>query len=134
MLIASKGHKMKSFFSFLMLSFFAVSCASYNYAENVKTVSFSDDVSKGKPVGPISGEDCTWAVFGQKLGGEPTIDKAFTNTKNQAGALDSAGLSMSKTENKEGIRYVNNVNTSRSGFNAYLISKECLVVKGMGYR
>ena len=118
----------------VLLLALVTSCASYNYAQNVKTVSFSDDVTKGQQVGAIQGEDCTWTVMGHKLGGDPTVDKAFQNTKNQSGALDSAGLNWNKTESKNGLRYVNNVTTERSGFNAYIVGKDCLVVKGLGYR
>ena len=43
----------------------------------MKQVSFSDDVKKGQAVGNIRGEDCTWTVLGYKLGGDPTLDRAF---------------------------------------------------------
>lgn len=111
------------------------SCASYNYAHKVKTISFDDNITKGKAVGPIRGEDCTWTVFGQQLGGAPTIDKAFINAKSQAGALTSAGFSsLDKTDNTKQIRYINNATTSNEGFNAYVFGKQCLVVTGVGYR
>ena len=111
------------------------SCATYNYAQKVKTISFDDNLSKGQAVGPIRGEDCTWTVMNQQLGGAPTIDKAFINAKNQAGSLASAGFSaVEKADANKQIRYINNATTSNEGFNAYLFGKSCLVVTGVGYR
>lgn len=111
------------------------SCATYNYAQKVKTISFDDNITKGQAVGPIRGEDCTWTVLGQQLGGAPTIDKAFINAKSQAGALTSAGFSsLDKTDATKQIRYINNATTANEGFNAYVFGKQCLVVTGVGYR
>jgi hypothetical protein len=112
-------------------------CATYNYAESVKTVAFSDDVKKGASVGNIRGEDCTWALLGYKLGGDPTLDRAFINAKNQAGGMESAGFGdvTDKTKARgESLRYVNNVHTSRDGFNAGVVAKNCVVVTGIGYK
>lgn len=112
-------------------------CATYNWAESVKTVSFTDDLKKGTAVGNIRGEDCTWTVLGYKMGGEPTLDRAFINAKNQAGGLEAAGLG-SLNDNKgrgDSLRYVNNVHTERDGFNAAgLLAKNCIVVTGVGYK
>lgn len=112
------------------------SCATYNYAHKVKTISFDDNLTKGTAVGPIRGEDCTWTVLNQPLGGAPTIDKAFINAKNQASAMASSGFGvLEKTANTNTpIRYINNATTMNEGFNAYLFSKQCLVVTGVGYR
>jgi hypothetical protein len=111
------------------------SCATYNYAQKVKTISFDDNLTKGQAVGPIRGEDCTWTVMGNQLGGAPTIDKAFINAKNQAGALSSAGFgALEKQAATNQIRYINNATTANEGFNAYLFGKQCLVVTGVGYR
>lgn len=122
-----------SVFLTLGLSLLA-SCATYNYAQKVKTISFDDNLTKGTAVGPIRGEDCTWTVFNQQLGGAPTIDKAFINAKNQAGTLSSAGFSAVDNTKNAPIRYINNATTSNEGFNAYLFGKSCLVVTGVGYR
>ncbi len=111
----------------------AQGCAIYKYANNVKMVSFSDDISKGKSVGNVRGEDCTWSVLQYKLGGAPTIDKAFINTKKQANTLQSAGFSGSAAQ-ADALRYVLNVHTENEGFNAYVLKKDCLVVTGVGYR
>lgn len=111
------------------------SCATYNYAQRVKTISFDDNLSKGQAVGPIRGEDCTWSVMGRVLGTAPTIDRAFLNAKSQSGALSSAGLGvLAKEDGSKSIRYINNATTSNEGFNAYVVGKQCLVVTGVGYR
>jgi hypothetical protein len=91
-------------------------CASYEYANQVKMVSFDDNVEKGQSAGPIRGEDCTWTIMGYKLGSDPTLDRAFISTKNQ------------------GVRYVNNVGTKKDGFNAGIVAKQCLIVTGVGYK
>lgn len=110
-----------------------VACAQYPYAAKLKMVSFDNNLAQGTSVGNIRGEDCTWTVMGQQLGGNPTIDKAFINAKNQAGAWEAAGFTDGKAKS-QGIRYVNNVTTTNEGFNAMVVGKKCLVVTGVGYR
>lgn len=109
-------------------------CATYNYAENVKNISFDDNPTKGVSTGNIRGEDCTWSVLGYQMGGLPTLDRAFINAKNQAGGLESAGLTSDGKGRGEKLRYVNNVHTSNEGFNAVIVGKTCIVVTGIGYR
>jgi hypothetical protein len=109
-------------------------CASYQYAQNVKLISFDEGAKKGQAVGNIRGEDCTWNVFGYQMGGLPTVDRAFINAKNQARGVEAAGLDSSGKSRGLGIRYVNNVTTENDGFNAFIVGKQCIVVKGSGYR
>jgi hypothetical protein len=123
---------MRKGFLFIALFVVAQGCATYKYANNVKMVAFSDDLSKGKSVGNVRGEDCTWSVFNNPMGGAPTIDKAFINTRKQADAVQSAGFS--NATQADSIRYVNNVSTERAGFNAGIVGKDCLVVTGIGYK
>ena len=120
--------------SAVFFSLFSTGCATYQYAHNVKLMSFDDNLEKGQSVGPIRGEDCTWTVLGYQLGGLPTLDRAFINARNQAGAMESAGLTKTETNKASGLRYVQNVSTSRDGFDAVIVGKNCLVVKGTGYR
>lgn len=108
------------------------SCASYKHAKKIKMVSFSDDVSKGKSMGAIEGADCTFMVLGYWLGGQPTLDKAFANSSREAGTMESAGLSTTKS--KRTVRYINNVSTENSGFNYGIFGKSCLEVNGVGYK
>ncbi len=98
-------------------------CASYNYAQNMKLVSFDDNLQKGQAVGNIRGEDCTWKVLGYQLGGLPTLDRAFVNARSQGGENASSPL-----------RYVNNLSTATDGFDAGIVGKNCIVVTGVGYR
>jgi hypothetical protein len=99
-------------------------------------VSFDDDVTRGKSVGPIRGEDCVWSILGYKLGGPPTLDRAFASARNQttSGIGDSFGRGSAVASNEAAIRYINHVSTEHDGFNAMVVGKECLVVKGTGYR
>lgn len=115
---------------------FLSGCATYNYANRVKMVAFDDDLSKGKSAGPIRGEDCTWRVLGYSLGGAPTLDRAFINAKNQAGAAESAGFAdvAGKKGRGQALRYVNNVSTKNEGFDAVVVGKQCIVVTGIGHR
>lgn len=109
-------------------------CATYNYAEKVKMVGFSDDLQKGKSVGNIRGEDCTWQILGYQLGGAPTVDKAFRHAQNQTDGSSLVG-SVSASRNGGGsLRYVLNLSTANDGFNAGLFGKQCIVVTGVGYR
>jgi len=112
-----------------------VGCTSYPIAQNVKMVSFDDNVAKGTSVGPIRGEDCIWSIMGYKLGGFPTLDKAMANARTQSGGgvLDTF-KSSKDTMNGNALRYINNVSTQNDGFNAVVVGKECLVVKGNGYK
>ena len=111
-----------------------VGCTSYPIAQNVKMVSFDDNVAKGTSVGPIRGEDCIWSIMGYKMGGFPTLDKAMANARTQStsGITDSFKTSTASTGNA--LRYINNVSTTNDGFNAVVVGKECLVVKGNGYK
>jgi hypothetical protein len=124
----------------LMIGTFALlgfsGCATYQYAKDVRLVSFEDNVGKGKSVGPIQGEDCVWSVLGYKLGGIPTLDKAFASARNQtsSGITDSFSHGDQVASNDKAIRYINNVSTSYDGFNAVVVGKQCLIVKGTGYR
>jgi len=93
-------------------------CVSYQYAKSVKLVSFEDSVATGQAVGPITGESCQAAVMGYPLGERPTLDKAFADARKSNGTL----------------RYMNNVYSENTGFNAYFYSKRCISVKGSGYK
>lgn len=126
---------MKEKITTLLLAGYALSgCATYQYAKNVKSVSFEDNVAKGKAVGPIRGEDCMWQLFGYQLGGQPTLDKAFANARNNASSgLLSSVKGSADSSGAPALRYINNVSTENDGFNAGIVGKQCLVVKGTGY-
>lgn len=111
-------------------------CATYNYAQNVKTIGFSENLEKGQSTGNIRGEDCTWQILGYQLGGLPTVDRAFSNAQNQMDGSSLVGsLSHDRKQSNGGsLRYINNVNTKPDGFNAVLFGKSCIVVTGVGYR
>lgn len=92
-------------------------CASYQYAKNVKLVSLDGNVASGRGVGPVQGESCQGFVFGYPLGERATLDRAIADSRE-----------------RNHIRYLNNVSTEYSGFNAYVYASNCLVVKGTGYQ
>lgn len=109
-------------------------CATYNYAQNVKTIGFTDDLTKGKSVGNIRGEDCTWHIAGYPLGGAPTVDRAFMHARNGTDGSSLSGSVSSSRSNGNDLRYINNVNTQPDGFDAVIFGKRCIVVTGVGYK
>jgi len=112
------------------------SCATYQYAKNIKSISFDDDVHQGKSVGPVRGEDCIWEIFGYKLGGSPTLDRAFASARNQtsSGINTVFGGATESVGSDKALRYINHVTTSTDGFDALVVGKKCLIVTGTGYR
>ena len=96
----------------------AMGCATYPYADNVKMIAFSDDVGRGKSIGNVEGEDCQWIILGYQTKEAPQVDRALSSAKNQ-----------------NNVRYMNNVTSKNSGFNAAnIVAKNCIVVTGVGYR
>lgn len=111
-------------------------CATYNTMENVKLVSFEDDVPTAKSVGPVRGESCAFAVMGYWLGGKLTVDKALANARTQTGTSIVSAVHSDNQANlgDKTLKYMTNVSTDWDGFDAYVVSKSCLVVKGVGYK
>ncbi len=93
-------------------------CASYQVAKNVKMISFDDNVTQGQSSGPVRGEDCQALVLGYPIGERPTLDKAFADARKSNGNL----------------RYMNNVSTENTGFNAVVYAKRCIAIAGTGYK
>lgn len=122
------------YWKLLLLALLLSSCASYKYAHKVKMISFSDNLKKGKSVGPVRGQDCTWHILGYYMGELPTVDVAFINAKNQAGKSESSGMGVDRGERGQRLRYLNNVEAENTGFNTGLFGKKCITVTGNGYR
>jgi hypothetical protein len=91
-------------------------CSTYEYAKNVKLVSFENNVAEGRSVGPIRGEVCQAFIMGRPIGEGATIDRALAQARE-----------------KNHIRYINNVTTENSGFEAVVYGRHCLSVRGTGY-
>ncbi len=100
----------------LLLAFLLPGCTQYQYAKNVKMLSYEDNVTTGKSVGPVRGESCQKRVMGYPIGDPATLDKA-----------------MAAARERHKLRYLNNVSTEQSGFDAVFYAKVCMVVKGTGY-
>lgn len=109
-------------------------CTTYQTAQNVKLISFDDDVSSGKSLGPVEGEDCIWSILGYRLGGNPTLDRAFASARAQSKSQITDVVSSSSKVGDAAVRYMNNVSTSYDGFNAVVVGKQCLIVKGTGFK
>ena len=93
-------------------------CTSYQYAKNVKMVALDNNVDEGKSMGPIRGEDCQAFVMGYPIGEPPTLDKAVADTRKE----------------HTDLRYLNNVSTDTTGFDAVVYKRRCIVVKGTAYK
>lgn len=117
-----------------LIAITSTGCATYNYAQNVKTIGFSDDLKKGTSVGSINGADCTWQILGYQLGGLPTVDKAFAHAQHGTDGSSLKGSLTTGQASNGGLRYVNNVSTKNDGFDAVLFGKTCIVVTGVGYK
>jgi hypothetical protein len=100
----------------LLLAYLLSGCTQYQYAKNVKMLSYEDDVGVGKSVGPIRGENCEKRVMGYSIDEPATLDKAMAAAREQ-----------------HKVRYLNNVSTEQTGFEAVVYGKTCIVVKGTGY-
>jgi len=110
------------------------SCQTYHYAENVSYMSFSNKFGRGDSIGPVIGKDCAWNILGYQLG-HPSIEKAFfaaATGKSRDGLMDSFSSSNSGGELR--FRYLTNVRTEQDGFNAVVVGKQCVVLKGRGYK
>jgi hypothetical protein len=100
----------------LLLACLLPGCTQYQYAKNVKMLSYEDNVTVGKSVGPVRGENCQKRVMGYPIGEPATLDKAMASARE---------------EHK--VRYLNNVSTEQTGFDAVFYAKTCIAVKGTGY-
>jgi len=110
-------------------------CQTYQYASNVRLISFDDDLTVGKSAGPVEGKDCVWRVLGRWLGSAPTLDSAFQRAATQKSSnIMSDTIGDTGSANGNAIRYMNDVRTEWDGFDAWVIGQRCLVVKGKGYR
>ena len=116
----------------LMLLGLLGGCTSYQYAKNVTLASYDDDIGKGDAVGPVRGADCMWTVLGVTLGDQPTLDRAMANARNQRGEGVTDGLE--EADASKELRYINGMSTEWDGFDAGVVSKQCLVVKGAGFK
>lgn len=92
-------------------------CSSYQYAKNVKMVSFDGDATRGTGAGPVRGKSCQASIFGYPISDAPTLDDAVHDAMT-----------------KGSLRYMNNVSTDTSGFNAVVYARRCIVVKGTGFK
>ncbi len=109
-------------------------CASANVAQKLSFVSFDEKANPDslKSVGSIEGKDCTWYVWGYAIGMDPTVRNAFFNAANQK--EDSLIPGQTATSKGAPLKVVKNISVEHGGFNAWLVSRSCMVVTGAGYR
>lgn len=102
------------------MSFLLTGCQTYKFAYQLKMASFDDNLSPGQSVGNIRGESCQSAIMGIPTGPEPSLDLALEKVQ--------------KAIKGQRLRYVNDLSTTTSGFDAIFYSKFCIIVKGIGYK
>lgn len=116
----------------IFLALTSSGCATYPRVNEIKMMGYSDDVSKGKPIGAVTASDCVWKILRYPLGEDPTISTALANLKTQKKSStveDIAG----KGREGQAVRYVNNVSVKYDGFDAYLVGRSCVNVNAMGF-
>ena len=92
-------------------------CTTYEYAKDVKMVSFDHNVSQGRGVGPVRGESCQEIVFGFPTGDPPTLDQAMADAREQ-----------------HHVRYLNDLATEHTDLEIILYERRCIVVTGGGFQ
>ena len=109
-------------------------CQTAQQAREIQLLSFSEDVSKGKSVGPMEGDDCIWQILGYQIGGYPTLQKAIINARKGKGSTIGDHFGGEATgSSKSDVRYFNNVTVTHGGFNAYVVGKSCITITATGY-
>ena len=119
----------------LVLALSLWACQSYKYADKVKMVAFDDDFKKGKSIGNVRGEDCQTWILGYPLGPSPKLDRAVEHLQRQTeGKTVDVTTDERNKESRLAVRYINDVSTNWDSFSAVLFGKNCLIVKGRGYK
>ncbi len=111
---------------------FAFGCATYPDVKELKSIGYSENLSKGKSVGQIEAADCAWSLFGYQLGSYPEISKALSNARTQKSSSSIQDMTGTAAQG-ETLRYVTNVSAKYDSFNAYIVGRTCINVKGLGY-
>ena len=128
------GGLLRKLISIALSLFFLGACQTPNFAQNIKFVSFNDSLIKGKSIGNVHGEDCTWMVLGYSTKGYPTLSNAMINLRTGAGSLKTQlGLSYSEDRKGGGLAYVTKLQSFFSAIPLIFVNKYCIEVTGVGY-
>ena len=123
---------MKTLITLLLLPL--AGCASASLAQKLSVVSFEE---KAKPnelqsIGGVDGKDCTWYIAGYPMGAAPSARNAFLNAASQK--EDALVPGQSATNKGAPLKVIKNVSVERSGFDAWILARSCVVVNGAGFR
>jgi hypothetical protein len=106
-------------------------------ANDIRLIGFDQDISRGKNVGLVEGDDCSYGVLGKASFGSAKLRRAFDNARK--GARTNVSDSVTKAFNGSsrgggggGVRYMNNVTIDSEYDNYFLFQKYCTVVSGKG--
>lgn len=119
-------------FYFAILALQLTACASANVAQNLSVLAFDEKAASEniQSIGNIEGKDCTWYVWGYAVGEDPTVRTAFQNAMSQK----DISLIPGKAAVSKGapLKAVKNVSVEEGGFNAWIASRRCVIVTGVG--
>ena len=110
----------------------SLGCTRHLVANEIKLVGFEENVQKGKSSGEIEGDDCVFQILGYRLGHSPNVGRAIHNARlERRSEIGDVGGGKG---GGEGLRYINNLHIEPDGFDVGVFGKDCLVVKGTGYK
>jgi hypothetical protein len=120
--------------SLLLILSLLSACSSYQYARNVRFMALTNKANEGSSVGLVKGSDCTWWFFDNPLGDPPSLERAVISAQTQKGYHSFNRGSASDSHKSNTIRYLNNVRSENSDSNYWIVKKQCLIVKGQGFK
>jgi hypothetical protein len=109
-------------------------CSTITPIKNLKTIGFSDDVSKGTRIGQAYGDSCVFSIFGYPLGGQMTVATAIENARYGRKSTVMDSFSSGGGESKTDVRYINDLKLRYDGFDIVVFAKMCLVAEGVSYK
>lgn len=120
-------HRCKGIVIFLLMS---AGCASTQTAKQFRYIGYEASPTPQKSAGNIEGKDCSWSVLGYSLG-QPTVRSAFLN----AAAQKREGFVPGQSGEMKGppLKSARNVTVENDGFNAWVLSRSCVMVTAEGY-
>ena len=91
---------------------------------------------KSEQTGPIVGRKCAWHFFSASFSNPPSVQQALNSAminRNETQWEAIAGSSSTEAIQLNEIRLINNIVVETSGFDAWLIGRQCVFVSGLGY-
>lgn len=116
--------RLLSVFGFLLSVAVTSSCTTPLYMHNVKLLSYTKNPYRGKSLGRVKGEDCSWKIFDISIG-DADVEQAMTKAK--TGSTDL-------TRGKYQVSYFKNMQCRVTSQDYFIVKNTCYEVSGTGYR